>query len=126
VLSDGQVHLPTRLLARDLASHGMPVVRYEIHWTPPALRTQGYITHGNDRVLWNLYEPLLRPDEAKTTKAWLDAIDQAVHEAEEENVPMDLNEVLLLADDRSIGWEHDRWWDRLMEMRKALPGESDS
>lgn len=39
-LSDGQVYLPVRLLHRDLAKAGIPVLRYDIRWTPEHLRTQ--------------------------------------------------------------------------------------
>lgn len=38
VLSDGQVHLPVRMLARDLLASGFPVLRYEIRWTPEQVR----------------------------------------------------------------------------------------
>lgn len=38
VLSDGQVHLPVRVLARDLVEAGFPVLRYEIRWTPEQVR----------------------------------------------------------------------------------------
>jgi hypothetical protein len=41
VLSDGQVHLPVRLLARDLIESGFPTLRYEIRWTPEQLRPFG-------------------------------------------------------------------------------------
>jgi hypothetical protein len=41
ILADGQVHLPVRLLAKDLASHGLPVVRYAIEMVPKALGTKG-------------------------------------------------------------------------------------
>jgi hypothetical protein len=41
ILADGQVHLPVRLLAKDLASHGFPVVRYAIEMVPKALGTKG-------------------------------------------------------------------------------------
>lgn len=34
MLADGQVHLPVRVLARDLGRGGMPVVRYAIRWAP--------------------------------------------------------------------------------------------
>ena len=34
ILSDAQVHLPVRLLTRDLIANGFPVLRYEIRWTP--------------------------------------------------------------------------------------------
>lgn len=38
VLSAGQVHLPVRLLARDLIQNSFPVLRYEIRWTPERSR----------------------------------------------------------------------------------------
>lgn len=38
ILSDGQVHLPVRVLARDLGEAGFPVLRYEIRWTPEQVR----------------------------------------------------------------------------------------
>lgn len=41
ILCDGQVHLPVRLLARDLVNAGFPVLRYEIRWTPEQLRPFG-------------------------------------------------------------------------------------
>jgi hypothetical protein len=41
ILSCGQVHLPVRLLARDLQNAGFPVLRYEIGWTPEQNRIQG-------------------------------------------------------------------------------------
>lgn len=41
MLSEGQVHLPVRMLARDLKSAGFPVCRYEIRWTPEQIRPKG-------------------------------------------------------------------------------------
>jgi hypothetical protein len=41
MLSEGQVHLPVRLLHRDLVNAGFPVFRYEIRWTPEQLRPFG-------------------------------------------------------------------------------------
>jgi hypothetical protein len=38
-LSAGQVHVPVRVLARDLKAANYPVLRYAIHWTPPSVRT---------------------------------------------------------------------------------------
>lgn len=43
MLSEGQVHLPVRLLARDLKQAGFPVCRYEIRWTPEQVRPKGKI-----------------------------------------------------------------------------------
>ena len=41
IMSCGQVHLPVRLLARDLECYGLPVLRYEIRWTPEQHRPFG-------------------------------------------------------------------------------------
>ena len=40
-ISDGQVRLPIRLLARDLHASEFPVLRYEIRWTPEQGRPKG-------------------------------------------------------------------------------------
>ena len=41
IFSDGQVHLPICLLARDLHASEFPVLRYEIRWTPEQGRPKG-------------------------------------------------------------------------------------
>ena len=44
ILSCGQVHLPVRIFAKDMAASGFPVLRYEIRWTPEQNRTAGKVT----------------------------------------------------------------------------------
>ena len=41
ILSAGQVHLPVRLLHRDLLQEEFPTFRYMIKWTPEQLRPKG-------------------------------------------------------------------------------------
>lgn len=41
MLSEGQVHLPVRLLHRDLLAEDFPVARYQIRWTPEQGRPLG-------------------------------------------------------------------------------------
>jgi hypothetical protein len=41
ILSAGQVHLPVRLLHRDLLQAGFPTSRYTIKWTPEQARPNG-------------------------------------------------------------------------------------
>ena len=41
ILICGQVHLPVRMFANDMAASGFPVLRYEIHWTPEQNWTAG-------------------------------------------------------------------------------------
>ncbi|EED80621.1 predicted protein [Postia placenta Mad-698-R] len=124
LMSDGQVHLPVRLLARDLMAAGFPVVRYEIRWTPEQLRPFGYVTHGTDRALWALRIPNLEPQQAEVARKWLDAIDAEVKQVEEHGNGRDLQEVLALNEDRTIGWKPDERWNELMRLRAALPSEA--
>ncbi|OCH89198.1 carboxylesterase [Obba rivulosa] len=124
MLSDGQVHIPVRLLARDLASAGFPVVRYQIRWTPEQNRPLGYVSHGTDFPLWALHLPMLKEDQIGVARAWLEAISSAVAAAEcgECRNP---HEVLALNEDKAIGWKEDDRWDELMRLWQALPGEVD-
>ncbi len=41
ILADGQVHLPVRLLAKDLAAHDFPVIRYAVEKVAEALGSKG-------------------------------------------------------------------------------------
>jgi carboxylesterase type B len=41
ILSDSQVHLPVRILVRDLHDAGFPILRYEIRWAPQKMRPEG-------------------------------------------------------------------------------------
>lgn len=124
ITGDGQVHLPIRLLARDLVAADFPVVRYEIRWTPEQVRPFGYVTHGTDRPLWALRLPILQPSQADIARQWLDTIADAVKTAEAEGNTKELQEVLALKEDKTIGWKQDDRWDELMRLREALPGES--
>jgi hypothetical protein len=44
MLSEGQVHLPVRILHRDLLAASFPVARYEMRWTPEQVRPLGEYT----------------------------------------------------------------------------------
>ncbi|TFK50958.1 carboxylesterase [Heliocybe sulcata] len=126
ILSDGQVYIPVRLLARDLLSHGYPALRYIIRWTPEQGRPFGYVTHGTDRVLWALRLPSLNYDQAVTATAWLDRIDSEIKKLEgkdgEALKKKDLKEVLTLKEDRAIGWAEDGRWEELMRIAGKLEG----
>ncbi|KAI0765875.1 carboxylesterase [Trametes elegans] len=123
ILSEGQVYLPVRLLARDLVSAGYPVVRYEIAWTPEEGRPLGYVTHGTDRPLWAFRLPILQGDQADVARKWLSTVDDYVKRAEGGHGLQDIKLVLALTKDKRIEEKEDALWDEYMLLRKTLPGE---
>ncbi|OBZ67787.1 hypothetical protein A0H81_12181 [Grifola frondosa] len=125
ILSDGQVYLPIRLFARDAMAAGLPVVRYEIRWTPEQGRPFGYVTHATDRSLWALRLPIIEPSQADVARAWLDAVAAEVKAVESgDTLSRGLQQVLALKEDKTIGWKQDDLWDNLMRLLEALPGET--
>ncbi|KAE9397935.1 carboxylesterase [Gymnopus androsaceus JB14] len=127
ILSDWQVHLPVRLLARDLHQAGFPVLRYEIAWTPEQLRPEGgYVTHGGDGFLWHLRVPQLNPDQVEIAKSWLKRVDEEVKELEKTgSSARSVKDILRLGTDRGISWSVDHLWDEKMRRVEILGGESD-
>jgi hypothetical protein len=144
ILSDGQVHLPVRLLARDLHKAGFPVLRYEIRWTPEQTRSKGkstcalqlkvmllilhcgigYVTHGSDRSLWTLDVPWLQPSQLKVAIEWLDVITMEIKNLKSDEKPVRaVREMLTLKDDRTIEWTMDSRWEDMMKLATVLPGE---
>ncbi|KAI0314464.1 carboxylesterase [Amylostereum chailletii] len=124
MLSEGQVHLPVRLLHRDLVEAGFPVVRYEIRWTPEQGRPKGYVTHATDRPLWTYRLPTLTESQAIIAKAWVRKIADEVKRAESGANDKGTKDVLKLQEDQTIVWGEDTQWDRILEKRKVLPGET--
>ncbi|EJD05621.1 carboxylesterase [Fomitiporia mediterranea MF3/22] len=124
ILSDMQVHLPVRILYRDLISSGFPVIRYDIRWTPEQVRqiAKGYVTHGTDRVIWCYFEPFLSESQRAVALSWLATIDEELTKAEKAaGKPLkDVQQVLTLREDMTIGWEIDRRFDEVMRLLKAL------
>ncbi|KAI0268158.1 carboxylesterase [Gloeopeniophorella convolvens] len=124
ILAAGQVHLPVRLLHRDLLQNDFPVFRYIIKWTPEQVRPKGYVTHATDRPLWAFRLPDLTPSQVEVARAWLSAIHQATRELELEHpVKRGLKEVLILGTDKQIAWSVDEDWDNATKIRRLLPGE---
>ncbi|KAJ7708713.1 Alpha/Beta hydrolase protein [Mycena rosella] len=128
ILSDSQVHLPIRILVRDLHNAGFPVLRYEIRWTPEQNRPEGgYVTHGSDKVLWAFRTPELIqdniiPDQIDTARTWLRRVAEELEAVESagKNIrgPKD---ILILGEDRVVEWEQDEKWDEKMRLLSALP-----
>ncbi|KAF9046824.1 alpha/beta-hydrolase [Hymenopellis radicata] len=117
IASDYQVHLPVRLLARDLQAAGYPVLRYEFRWTPEQVRPKGYVTHGTDGVIWHLRVPSLEPAQVEVAKKWIESIDVEVEKLEAAGKPLKpVNQVLALCEDKSIKWIEDGTWDLKMRL----------
>jgi len=124
ILSAGQVHLPVRLLHRDLLNAGFPVARYEIRWTPEQVRPPGnFVTHATDRPLWTLRKPILTPAQLVVARAWIDAVDGEVKRLEAGGEPRELKEILALREDQTIVWTEDGNWDKHTRLLPTLPGE---
>lgn len=139
ILSAAQVHLPVRLLVRDLRAAGFPVVRYEIRWTPEQARPfgnytsvsksdskliclVGYVTHGCDRLIWALREPSLQGDQKEIAVSWLNRIYEELAAARSigSNYRRPLTSVLTLKEDKTIDWIDDARWDEMMKFNAAI------
>ncbi|KAF7309471.1 Carboxylic ester hydrolase [Mycena indigotica] len=120
VLSDSQVHLPVRILARDLHDAGFPFLRYEIRWTPEQLRPEGYVTHGSDRALWAFRVPDLTEAQVEIARSWLARISEEVEAVESAGKPLrGPQDILALGEDRAIEWSEDSHCTRVL---KCDPG----
>ncbi|KAG6865681.1 hypothetical protein C0991_000294 [Blastosporella zonata] len=141
ILSCGQVHMPVRVLAEDLYNAGFPVLRYAIEWTPEQNRTGGkwschtakfidlikdagrigYVTHGTDRCIWALRQPVLEPEQEIVAKQWLDRIDVELKQIENESKPSrDVKTILTLRTTTEIGWNQDEKWEALAALRRLV------
>ncbi|KAH8988482.1 carboxylesterase [Lactarius akahatsu] len=117
ILATGQVHLPVRLLHRDLLQENYPTFRYTIKWTPEQVRPKG-------KAMWTFRIPDLTTPQLDIVRSWLDAVDQATQELEHQHLKRrDLKEVLTLQVNKKIEWAVDVGWDDAMKIRKLLPGE---
>ncbi|KAJ3718102.1 carboxylesterase [Lentinula guzmanii] len=126
ILSDWQVHLPVRVLARDLHRAGFPVLRYEIAWTPEQQRPEGFVTHGGDSFLWHFRIPDLEADQVQVAKNWLERVNEEVKNLERNKVSSrSVKEVLKLGKDKEIAWAVDDLWYEKMRLVKILQGESE-
>lgn len=99
-----------------------------MRFSPPlfcVLVTEGWVglvTHGTDRALWALRLPVLEADEADVARKWLDTVAEATRAAEAGGGKCE-QEVLVLDENRQIGWRMDERWDEVMRLLKALPDE---
>ena len=132
MLSSVQVHIPIRLLHRDLLAAGFPVVRYLLEWTPEQLRHDGmfndifyaklepiaghlgYVTHGTDRAIWSLLNPLMTSDQADVARRWLNSVQEEAAAVRKTEDRQDPSVVLRLTKDERIEWSIDRTYDELL------------
>ncbi|KAF7356947.1 Carboxylic ester hydrolase [Mycena venus] len=122
IFSDSQVHLPIRILVRDLHEARFPVLRYEIRWTPEQLRVEGYVTHGGDRTLWAFRVPDLTESQVEIARTWLTRVSEEMAAVESAGKPLrGPKDILVLAEDRSVEWTEDLQWDEKMRLLSALP-----
>ncbi|KAF9528954.1 carboxylesterase [Crepidotus variabilis] len=122
IMSCGQVHLPARLLARDLAAASFPVLRYEVRWTPEQLRPHGFVTHACDRHLWTLRLPSLEPGQDDVARAWVRRIAEETEadNSELEGAEVDVKRMLTLKENKTIGWTEDARWDEMLKLAKVI------
>ncbi|KIY66537.1 carboxylesterase [Cylindrobasidium torrendii FP15055 ss-10] len=123
ILSDFQVHLPCRILARDLRAVGFPVLRYTFLWTPEQTRPEGYVTHATDATIWHLRLPSLEKDQVNIAQEWLARIDQETRWLERGGEERPITQVLALKRDKTIAWVDDEVWHEKMSLLKTLPNE---
>ncbi|KAJ7228409.1 Alpha/Beta hydrolase protein [Mycena pura] len=122
ILSDCQVHLPVRILGRDLHEAGFPVLRYEIRWVPEQQLVEGYVTHGSDRALWAFRLPLMTASEVDTARSWLARVSEEVEALESAGKPLrGPKDILTLGEDSAVAWRDDLKWDEKMRLLSALP-----
>lgn len=139
IMSLGQVHLPVRLFAEEMMSHGFPVLRYQIGWSPEQHRPYGkyririmnwytsewytgYVTHGCDRLLWAYRIPTLEKDQLEVAKAWLNKTANEVDAMNKSGKSPERNprRILSLNEDRSISWIDDAKWEEIMKLKDAF------
>ncbi|KDR80904.1 hypothetical protein GALMADRAFT_241413 [Galerina marginata CBS 339.88] len=120
IMSVGQVHLPVRLLAKDLESSGYPILRYEIRWSPEQHRPFGYVTHGCDRILWALRKPDLLPEQFEIARLWLNNISDEVEEMNSGKSCHNSRRMLTLNEDKSISWTSDSKWEAILKFEGIL------
>jgi hypothetical protein len=75
--------------------------------------------------MWAFRVPDLTTPQLDVARSWLNAIDQATQELENQHPRRrNLKEVLTLQIDKKIEWAVDGIWDDAMKIRILFPGET--
>jgi hypothetical protein len=125
VLADGQVHLPVRLLAADLAPH-VPTVRYTIELVAAALGYKGKASHGSDLAIQHVRFSVLSDDERSATLDWHKALNAHVEcaiKTPERFTQRPEGEVLALLKSGRTAWVQDWRWPLLRDAQRAVRPE---
>ena len=63
-------------------------------------------------------------EEADVARTWLEAVDSAARAAAEGGMPeRGERQVLVLDEEKRVGWGQDERWEEVMRLLDALPGE---
>ncbi|WWC71196.1 uncharacterized protein I206_105149 [Kwoniella pini CBS 10737] len=124
ILADGQVHLPVRLLASDLAKYQFPVIRYAVESVPVAYGTNGKASHGTDLAVHQLRLSMLTPEETTATLKFNETLWSEVFKAVKgpDFVQRPDEEMLVLDKNGKTEWRQDWRWPLLREAEKVFRG----
>ncbi|KAK8854472.1 hypothetical protein IAR55_003210 [Kwoniella newhampshirensis] len=126
ILADGQVHLPIRLLASDLAKHDFPVVRYAIESVAEFHGTGGKASHGTDLAVHQLRLSILTPEETRAALKFNETLWNAVRPALGQGDGLfeqkGEEEMLVLSKNGEVGWKADWRWPLLRAAEKVFRG----
>ncbi|KAJ7806788.1 Alpha/Beta hydrolase protein [Mycena olivaceomarginata] len=120
ILSDSQVHLPVRILVRDLHDAGFPILRYEIRWAPQKMRPEGYVTHGSDRAVWAFRVPDLISSQVTVARGWLARVAEEMDAVRTAGTPVRGPKDILVLEEDKAEWTEDLKWDKKMKLLSAF------
>ncbi|WRT68773.1 uncharacterized protein IL334_005753 [Kwoniella shivajii] len=122
ILADGQVHLPIRLLASELAKYDFPVVRYAVESVAKSYGTNGKASHGTDLAVHQLRLSILTPEETTSVLRFNESLWCEVGKAVkgEGFVQKDEEEMLVLDKNGVTGWRKDWRWPLLRDAEKVF------
>ncbi|WVQ95293.1 hypothetical protein IAU59_002388 [Kwoniella sp. CBS 9459] len=121
ILADGQVHLPVRLLAKELAHADFPVVRYAVEFVPTFF-PHGKVSHGTDLSIHQLRLSTLTPEETLSSLKFNDTLWKEVNKTTSGDTFVQRGEEEMLTLDKSgnTAWKPDWRWPLLRAAEKVF------